>query len=67
MFAEEQLIASCVDLFLAGTETSSGLLSFTMRYMLWHPDIQEKVREEIYKVVGKERTATMDDITEYKI
>lgn len=64
MFIEEQLISSCVDLFLAGTETSSGLLSFTMRYMLWHQDIQEKVRQEIYKVVGKERSASMDDIAE---
>jgi cytochrome P450 len=58
------LIASCVDLFLAGTETSSGLLSMTMRYMLWHPEIQDKVRQEIYKVVGKERSASADDINE---
>jgi Cytochrome P450 len=36
----------------------------TMRYMLWHPEIQDKVRQEIYKVVGKERSASADDINE---
>jgi len=61
---EDQLIAMCVDLFLAGTETSSSTLSFTLRYMLWHPEIQEQVRQEIYKVVGKDRLPSMEDMPE---
>jgi cytochrome P450 len=59
---EEQLKAICVDLFLAGTETTASTVGFTLRYMIKFPEIQQKVREEIYRVVGKERMPSTEDM-----
>lgn len=57
-----QLTAICVDLFLAGTETTASTVGFTLRYLIKYPEIQEKVRQEIHRVVGKERLPSMDDM-----
>jgi cytochrome P450 len=65
-FVEEQLITICVDLFLAGTETTASKIGFTLRYLVWYPEIQEKVRQELYRVVGKDRIPSMDDMPKYK-
>jgi cytochrome P450 family 2 subfamily J len=58
----EQLTAICVDLFLAGTETTASTIGFTLRYMIKFPEIQQKVREELHRVVGKERLPSMEDM-----
>lgn len=53
----------CTDLFIAGTETTSGTIAYAMRYMLQYPHIQEKVRDEILREVGSERLPNMEDVT----
>jgi len=55
------LITICVDLFLAGTETTASTIGFTLRYLVKYPDIQEKVRREIFKVIGTNRLPLMED------
>ncbi|XP_008634709.1 cytochrome P450 2D14 [Corvus cornix cornix] len=50
-----------VDLFTAGSETSSTTLRWALLYMLLHPEIQSKVQAEIDKVIGRERPPTMKD------
>jgi len=59
---EEQLKAICVDLFFAGTETTASTVGFTLRYLIKFPEIQQKVREEIYSVIGKERMPSAEDM-----
>jgi cytochrome P450 len=54
-----------VDLFLAGTETTASTIGFTLRYLVWYPEIQDKVRQEIYRVVGKDRAPSMEDMPKY--
>ena len=44
------LINSFTDLFIGGMETTSTTLLWTFLYLLHHPDIKEKVYEEIDKV-----------------
>ncbi|XP_059491009.1 uncharacterized protein LOC132205760 [Neocloeon triangulifer] len=61
-FDDEQLATICVDLFLAGTETSSSTIGFTLRYLIKHQEVQDKVRSEILAVVGKNRPPTMADM-----
>ncbi|OPJ69003.1 cytochrome P450 2D14 [Patagioenas fasciata monilis] len=49
------------DLFGAGSETTSTTLRWAVLYMILHPEIQSKVQAEIDKVIGRERSPTMED------
>jgi cytochrome P450 len=55
-------VAICKDLFLASSETTASTVGFTLRYLLKFPEIQQKVREEIHRVVGKERLPSTEDM-----
>ncbi|XP_066305363.1 cytochrome P450 2U1-like [Branchiostoma lanceolatum] len=41
------------NLFLAGTETASNTLRWSLLYMVLHPNVQKKVQEELDAVVGE--------------
>lgn len=49
-----------MDLFGAGSETTSTILAFAILYMLRYPDVQQKLQEEIELVLG-ERSASLED------
>ncbi|KAK2183890.1 hypothetical protein NP493_293g04077 [Ridgeia piscesae] len=57
----ENLFQLIVDLFLAGTETTSTALLWAFLYMICHPDIQTRCREEIAEVIGQDRRPCMKD------
>ena len=42
---------------IAGHETTSGLLSFTLYFLLNHPDVLEKAYEEVDRVLGRDIAA----------
>ncbi|XP_037058613.1 cytochrome P450 2J3-like isoform X3 [Peromyscus leucopus] len=54
-FNEENLICSTLDLFFAGTETTSATLRWALLYMSVHQEVQEKVHAEIDRVIGHGR------------
>nr|XP_021514931.1 cytochrome P450 2J6-like [Meriones unguiculatus] len=60
-FNEENLICSTLDLFFAGTETTSTTLRWALLFMTLNPDMQEKVQAEIDKVIGHDRQPRTDD------
>nr|XP_033785239.1 cytochrome P450 2D15-like isoform X2 [Geotrypetes seraphini] len=60
-FTELNLIFTTLDLFGAGTETSSTTLRWALLFMILHPDIQSKVHEEIDRVIGRDRRPVLDD------
>ncbi|XP_030582482.1 cytochrome P450 2J2-like isoform X2 [Archocentrus centrarchus] len=55
------LSACTVDLFFAGTETTTTTLHWGLLYMIYYPDIQERVQAEIDAVVGSSRQPSMTD------
>ncbi|XP_019640006.1 PREDICTED: cytochrome P450 2U1-like [Branchiostoma belcheri] len=52
-FTDKQLQEVLLDLFLAGTETTSTTMCWALYYMVLYPHIQEKVHQEIESVLGQ--------------
>ncbi|CAF1597702.1 unnamed protein product, partial [Didymodactylos carnosus] len=60
-FSKENLDSLVQDLFVAGTETVSNTLNWAIFYVTVHSDIQQKIQNEIDKVIGKERYPCIKD------
>lgn len=58
---EKQLLAICVDLFMAGSETTTKALNFCFLYLVLYPQVQRKAQEEIDRVIGQNRFPTLAD------
>ncbi|XP_078698204.1 cytochrome P450 2J1-like [Branchiostoma floridae x Branchiostoma belcheri] len=58
-FTDRQLQFLIADLFLAGTETTASTLNWALLYMLRHPDVQEKVQQEISSTIGQDVTPSV--------
>lgn len=54
-----------MDMFMAGSETTSKSLGFGFLYLLLNPEVQEKAQEEIDRVVGRDRLPTLNDRPKY--
>uniref|UniRef100_A0A2N9FSC0 Cytochrome P450 n=1 Tax=Fagus sylvatica TaxID=28930 RepID=A0A2N9FSC0_FAGSY len=57
------LKAFFMDLFVAGTSTSSEAMQWTIAELINHPNIFNKVREEIKSVVGSTRLVEESDVS----
>ncbi|XP_038610967.1 cytochrome P450 2U1 [Tachyglossus aculeatus] len=60
-FSEEYLFYIIGDLFIAGTDTTTNTVLWCLLYMSLNPDVQEKVHQEIDKVIGRDRVPTLTD------
>uniref|UniRef100_A0A8C9UYU3 Cytochrome P450 2J2-like n=1 Tax=Scleropages formosus TaxID=113540 RepID=A0A8C9UYU3_SCLFO len=60
-FNLETLTICIVDLFEAGTESSSTTLRWGLLFMMKYPDVQKKVQAEIDRVIGQSRLPTIAD------
>lgn len=54
-----------MDMFMAGSETTSKSLGFGFLYLLLNPEVQKKAQEEIDRVVGRDRLPTLNDRPKY--
>ncbi|KAM9385849.1 LOW QUALITY PROTEIN: uncharacterized protein KZ484_007428 [Pholidichthys leucotaenia] len=61
LFSSRNLCYCTMDLFAAGTETTTTTLHWGLLYMIHYPDIQEKVQAEIDTVIGSSRQPSMAD------
>ncbi|TRY57094.1 hypothetical protein DNTS_023975, partial [Danionella cerebrum] len=60
-FEEKNLVACVLDLFLAGTETTSTSLCWGLIYLMANPEEQDRVQEEIDRVIGNSREPCIAD------
>ncbi|XP_074076343.1 cytochrome P450 2B9-like [Macrotis lagotis] len=60
-FDHNSLIAIVLNLFFAGTETTSTTLRYGCLTFLKYPQVTEKVQEEIDQVIGKNRLPELKD------
>ncbi|XP_078485023.1 cytochrome P450 2D27-like [Ciona intestinalis] len=60
-FTDLQLIQYVRDLYVAGTETTTVTLRWAVLCLIHHPEKQNKLRKEIFDVIGQEKTPSMKD------
>ncbi|KAI5632194.1 cytochrome p450 domain-containing protein [Phthorimaea operculella] len=60
-YSVEQLIMTCVDYMLPTATGGETVLTILLEHIMMHPEVQDKVHEEIDRVVGRERLPTLDD------
>ena len=51
----------CMDLFLAGTETTSTALAHMLLYLVMYPEMQERLRQELHQTIGRDRLPSLED------
>ena len=61
LMSNDNLVTCCMDLFVAGSDTTSKSLMFALAFMVWHPEIAARVREEIQGVIGERELVRMAD------
>jgi cytochrome P450 len=47
VFTERQLIYNCIELFLAGSETTSKSLQYAVACLILHPEVQDRIQAEL--------------------
>ena len=50
-------MAQCQTFLIAGHETTSGLLSFTISFLIKHPEVVARAQEEVDQVLGTDTSA----------
>ncbi|XP_032086273.1 cytochrome P450 2W1 [Thamnophis elegans] len=60
-FHNSHVLASVLDLVMAGTETTATTLQWAALMMMKYPEIQRKVKQEIQQVLGSGRLPVYED------
>lgn len=60
--SEEQLIAVCLDLFIAGSQTTSSTLDFAILAMARYPDVQAKLQSTLDEIQPPGKFITAEEI-----
>ena len=59
---DENIIAQCMTFLVAGHETTSGLLSFAIYFLMKHPEIAARARTEVDEVLGDDAEPTYEQV-----
>ncbi|CAH2273412.1 Cytochrome P450 1A5 [Pelobates cultripes] len=58
---DQKIVNIVNDLFGAGFDTITTAVSWSLLYLVAHPEIQEKIQKELDQVIGRERRPTLSD------
>ncbi len=50
--SDDNIVGQCITFLVAGHETTSGLLSFAINYLIKNPDVVARAQEEVDRVLG---------------
>jgi cytochrome P450 / NADPH-cytochrome P450 reductase len=50
--SDDNIVAQCQTFLIAGHETTSGLLSFAISFLIKHPEVVARAQEEVDRVLG---------------
>ena len=59
---DENIRAQCITFLIAGHETTSGLLSFAVYYLMKNPGVLARARAEVDEVFGSTAAPTFDQV-----
>ena len=59
---DENIRAQCITFLVAGHETTSGLLSFAIYYLLKNPDVVQRARAEVDRVLAGTRRPAYEQV-----
>ena len=59
---DRNIRAQCITFLIAGHETTSGLLSFAIYYLMKNPDVLARAREEVDTVLGATAEPTFEQV-----
>ena len=62
---DDEIVAQCVVFLLAGFETSSNTLSFTLYYLAVNPDVQDKLRAEINNAIESNAKKPLNEVAQH--
>ncbi|KAI6238913.1 (pine wood nematode) hypothetical protein [Aphelenchoides fujianensis] len=60
-FSQPQLRNVCFDIWIAGQETTSITINWAVAFLVVHSDLQQRVHEELDRVVGGDRMVVQAD------
>lgn len=60
------MVAQAGQFFVAGFETTSSTMAFTLYELCLHPNIQQKLREEIQNSIRKNNGITYESLLDMK-
>ncbi|XP_055044674.2 cytochrome P450 17A2 isoform X1 [Misgurnus anguillicaudatus] len=58
---DDHVLMTAADAFGAGVETTSTTLLWTIAFLLHHPQVQERIHNELDEVLGKNRPPALSD------
>ncbi|KAM8974328.1 cytochrome P450 1A1 [Pelodytes ibericus] len=61
VLSSQKIVNIVNDLFGAGFDTITTALSWSLMYLVAHPEIQERIQNELDRVIGKERRPRLSD------